>query len=86
MKIAVVGSSRADRLSISACGHKTKTDRRKKMQKMSAAALSAARDPVSNNGTGEHVETILTRFFTMIFRLAFVLNLFNFIYFTITYD
>lgn len=26
----------ADRLSISACGHKTKTDRRKKMQKMSA--------------------------------------------------
>lgn len=63
MKIAVVGSSRADRLSISACGHKTKTDRRKKMQKMSAAALSAARDPVSNNGTGKHVETILTRFF-----------------------
>lgn len=86
MKIAVVGSSRADRLSISACGHKTKTDRRKKMQKMSAAALSAARDPVSNNGTGKHVETILTRFFKMIFRLAFVLNLLNFIYFTITYD
>lgn len=51
-----------DRLSISACGHKTKTDRRKKMQKMSAAALSAARDPVSNNGTGEAVESMRCRY------------------------